>query len=61
MPSGAGHDAQAIAPHLPSAFLFAPSIAAISHDFTEDTKDEDFVPGCRVAADAAAILRAEID
>ncbi len=59
MPSGAGHDAQIIAPHLPSAMLFVPSIGGLSHDFGEDTKEEDIVLGCQVAADAAAaILRA---
>jgi N-carbamoyl-L-amino-acid hydrolase len=59
MPSGAGHDAQIIAPHLPSAMLFVPSIAGISHDFAEDTREEDIVLGCQVTADAAAaILRA---
>jgi N-carbamoyl-L-amino-acid hydrolase len=59
MPSGAGHDAQIIAPHLPSAMLFVPSIGGVSHDFSEDTKDEDIALGCQVAASAAAaILRA---
>jgi N-carbamoyl-L-amino-acid hydrolase len=59
MPSGAGHDAQIIAPHLPSAMLFVPSIGGLSHDFGEDTKEADIVLGCQVAADAAAaILRA---
>jgi N-carbamoyl-L-amino-acid hydrolase len=59
MPSGAGHDAQIIAPHLPSAMLFVPSIGGVSHDFAEDTREEDIVLGCQVAADAAAaILRA---
>ena len=59
MPSGAGHDAQIIAPHLPSAMLFVPSIGGVSHDFAEDTKEADIVLGCQVMADAAAsILRA---
>ena len=59
MPSGAGHDAQIIAPHLPSAMLFVPSIAGISHDFAEDTKEADIALGCQVMADAAAsIIRA---
>jgi beta-ureidopropionase / N-carbamoyl-L-amino-acid hydrolase len=61
MPSGAGHDAQIIAPYLPSAMLFVPSIGGLSHDFGEDTKEEDIVLGCQVAADAAAaILRAAL-
>jgi len=59
MPSGAGHDAQVIAPHLPSGMLFIPSIGGISHDFTEDTNSDQIVLGCRVAARAAVnILRA---
>jgi N-carbamoyl-L-amino-acid hydrolase len=59
MPSGAGHDAQIIAPHLPAAMLFVPSIGGLSHDFGEDTKEADIVLGCQVTADAAAaILRA---
>jgi N-carbamoyl-L-amino-acid hydrolase len=59
MPSGAGHDAQIIAPHLPAGMLFVPSIGGISHDITEDTREEDIVLGCRVAASAAlAILHA---
>ena len=59
MPSGAGHDAQIIAPHLSSGMLFIPSIDGISHDFTEDTDIDQIVLGCRVAMAAAInILRA---
>ncbi len=59
MPSGAGHDAQVIAAHLPAAMLFVPSIGGISHDFSEDTSEDDIVLGCQIAADAAAsIVRA---
>ena len=56
MPSGAGHDAQVIARHLPSGMLFVPSIGGISHHYTEDTSDEDIVTGARVFASAAARL-----
>jgi N-carbamoyl-L-amino-acid hydrolase len=56
MPSGAGHDAQVIAPHLPSGMLFIPSIGGVSHDFTEDTSTDHIVLGCRVAAAAAAAI-----
>jgi N-carbamoyl-L-amino-acid hydrolase len=60
MPSGAGHDAQVIAPHLPSGMLFIPSIGGVSHDFTENTATDHIVLGCRVAAAAAvAILRSK--
>ncbi len=53
MPSGAGHDAQNIARHVPSAMLFVPSIGGISHHWAEDTKDEDLALGIQVLDDAA--------
>ena len=59
MPSAAGHDAQVIAPYLPSAMLFVPSIDGISHAFEEDTAEEDVVLGCQVFADAAASILTE--
>ncbi len=58
MPSGAFHDAGFIAASLPSAMLFIPSIGGISHDFAEDSRDEDIVLGCQVLADAAASILA---
>ncbi len=59
MPSGAGHDAQVLALRMPSAMLFVPSIGGISHDFAEDTADEDLVLGCQVLATAVeSILKA---
>lgn len=56
MPSGAGHDAQVIAPHLPSGMLFVPSIGGISHHWSENTSDEDIVLGARVYAAAIGEL-----
>jgi N-carbamoyl-L-amino-acid hydrolase len=56
MPSGAGHDAQNLARHLPSGMLFVPSIGGISHHWTENTSDEDIVAGARVYASAIANL-----
>lgn len=53
MPSGASHDAQVLAPHLPACMLFVPSIGGVSHDFIEDTSEADLVLGCEVAARAA--------
>jgi N-carbamoyl-L-amino-acid hydrolase len=53
MPSGAGHDAQNIARHMPAAMLFVPSIGGISHHWAEDTKDEDLAVGIQVLDDAA--------
>jgi len=54
MPSGASHDAQVIAHHLPACMLFVPSIGGVSHDFIEDTAEAHIVLGCEVAARAAA-------
>ena len=59
MPSGAFHDAGIVAASLPAAMLFVPSIGGISHDFAEDSRDEDIVLGCRVLADAAASILAQ--
>ena len=54
MPSGAYHDAGVIAALLPTAMLFIPSIGGVSHDFSENSHDEDIVIGCQVLADATA-------
>ncbi len=54
MPSGAGHDAQNMARHMPAAMLFVPSIGGISHHWAEDTKAEDLALGIQVLGDAAA-------
>ena len=59
MPSAASHDAQVLARHIPSAMLFIPSIGGVSHDFAEDTAEEDIVLGCQVLATAAASILAE--
>ena len=59
MPSGAGHDAQTIAQVMPSAMLFVPSIEGKSHNFDENTSDADLVLGCRVFADACALMLEE--
>jgi len=59
MPSGAFHDAGIVSERLPSAMLFIPSIGGISHDFAEDSRDEDIVLGCQVVVDAAASILAE--
>lgn len=56
MPSGAGHDAQIIARHIPAGMLFVPSIGGISHHYTENTSDEHIVMGARVFVSAAARL-----
>jgi N-carbamoyl-L-amino-acid hydrolase len=56
MPSAAAHDAQITARHMPSAMLFIPSINGISHNFAEDSADEDIVLGCQVLATATAAI-----
>jgi N-carbamoyl-L-amino-acid hydrolase len=58
MPSGAIHDAQSFARHMPSGMLFVPSIGGISHHWTEDTSVDDIVLGARVFTDAVALVAA---
>ena len=53
MPSGAGHDAQYMAPHVPSAMLFVPSIGGISHHWAEDTDPADLAMGLQVLAEGS--------
>ena len=48
MHSAAIHDAAPIASVMPSSMLFVPSIKGISHNFEENTSDEDIVLGCEV-------------
>ena len=52
IPSGAGHDAQVMARHVPSAMLFVPSKRGISHAPEEDTSDEHLVLGVRTLLQA---------
>merc|ERR1712118_2005 len=56
MPSGAAHDAQTLAKIMPAAMLFIPSINGISHNFEENTVDEDIVLGCEVYVAAVASM-----
>ncbi len=53
MQSGAGHDAQVMAPLMPVAMLFTPSIGGISHHWAEDTKEEDLALCCQILEHAA--------
>lgn len=50
MPSGAGHDSQIFAKHVPTGMIFVPSIKGISHNVEEETKIEDLVKGIEVLA-----------
>lgn len=45
MHSGAGHDSQIFAPHVPTGMIFVPSIGGISHNPAEATKTSDLVQG----------------
>jgi N-carbamoyl-L-amino-acid hydrolase len=56
MPSGALHDASNLSRVMPVAMLFVPSINGISHDFAEDTADDDLAMGVRVLCDAVERL-----
>ncbi|WP_353474975.1 hydantoinase/carbamoylase family amidase [Salipiger sp. H15] len=56
MPSGALHDATNLSRLMPVAMLFVPSIGGVSHDFAEDTSEEDLVTGLRALAAAVTAL-----
>jgi beta-ureidopropionase / N-carbamoyl-L-amino-acid hydrolase len=57
MPSGAGHDAQAMAQLGPMGMIFIPSIGGISHSPREFSTPEDIARGARVLM--GAVLRAD--
>lgn len=48
MHSGAGHDAQIFATHVPTALIFVPSHKGISHNPLEFTETKDLVEGVKV-------------
>ncbi len=52
MPSGAGHDSQEMARHLPTAMLFVPSVEGRSHSAAEYTTPQDAARGATVLATA---------
>lgn len=52
MVSGALHDAANVSQLMPTAMLFVPSINGISHNFSENTSEDDLVIGLNVLADA---------
>ena len=56
LPSGAGHDAQALAQVTPSGMVFVPSEGGVSHDPTEHTAWEDCVNGANVLLGATVEL-----
>lgn len=48
MPSGAGHDAQSLAPIAPIGMIFIPSVGGVSHSPDERSRPEDVVHGADV-------------
>ncbi|MCC5968546.1 MAG: hydantoinase/carbamoylase family amidase [Pararhodobacter sp.] len=56
MSSGALHDATNVARLMPVAMVFAPSIDGISHDFAEDTAEEDLCTALKIMAAAVDAL-----
>ena len=56
MPSGAGHDSQEMARHLPTAMLFVPSVEGRSHSAAEYTTPESVARGAAVLATALYFL-----
>jgi N-carbamoyl-L-amino-acid hydrolase len=48
MSSGAGHDAQMLSRVCPTAMIFTPSIAGLSHNIAEDTHPDDIAAGADV-------------
>ena len=50
MPSGAGHDAQMMQRICPTAMIFVPSVAGLSHNVKEHTEPADLVAGAQVLA-----------
>ena len=48
MPSGAGHDAQMMQRLCPTAMIFVPSVAGLSHNVREHTEAADLVAGAQV-------------
>ncbi|HKS06145.1 MAG TPA: Zn-dependent hydrolase [Gemmatimonadaceae bacterium] len=61
MPSGAGHDAQAMAQLGPMGMIFIPSIGGISHSPKEFSKPEDCVNGANVLMGAVLAADAALD
>jgi len=48
MPSGAGHDAQMMQRLCPTAMIFVPSVAGLSHNVKEYTETPDLIAGAQV-------------
>ena len=56
MPSAAVHDAMFLARIMPAGMMFIPSIDGVSHDFSENTGDDDIALGSQVFTQAIATI-----
>jgi N-carbamoyl-L-amino-acid hydrolase len=61
MPSGAGHDAQAVAHFAPIGMIFVPSVGGLSHHPDEYSRPEDIEAGVDVLLGALLRADAELD
>ncbi len=61
MPSGAGHDAQAVAHFAPIGMVFIPSVGGLSHHPDEYSRPEDIEAGANVLLGALLKADAELD
>lgn len=59
MPSGAGHDAQAVAHFAPTGMIFIPSVGGLSHHPDEYSRPEDIEAGVNVLL--GAVLKADAE
>jgi N-carbamoyl-L-amino-acid hydrolase len=59
MPSGAGHDAQMMQRICPTAMIFVPSVAGLSHNVKEHTEAADLAAGAQVLANLLLELAEE--
>jgi N-carbamoyl-L-amino-acid hydrolase len=59
VPSGAGHDAQSLAPIVPTAMIFVPSRGGRSHSPDEFTQEGDLVAGANVLLQSVLTLAGE--
>jgi N-carbamoyl-L-amino-acid hydrolase len=59
MPSGAGHDAQMMQRICPTAMIFVPSVAGLSHNVKEHTEPDDLVAGAQVLANLVLELASQ--
>lgn len=57
--SGAGHDAEVLARHVPAAMLFVPSHRGISHSPLEYTDPDHLALGCQTLLDASLLALGE--